>query len=140
MTGFDGPLLPNDWESLVPLVDQVLDAPAAHRASLLAELAGDNPARRAELVRLVAECERELPLLDRPAVERFDRLLGDEPALPLPAVLGGRYRIEREVGRGGMARVYLAQDLKHARQVAVKVIRPELAASLGRGVRGLRRE
>jgi serine/threonine-protein kinase len=50
----------------------------------------------------------------------------------MPEILGGRYRIEREVGRGGMARVYLAHDLKHSRSVAVKVIRPDLAASLGR--------
>ena len=50
----------------------------------------------------------------------------------MPDVLGGRYRIEREIGRGGMARVYLAHDIKHARNVAVKVIRPDLAASLGR--------
>ena len=45
--------------------------------------------------------------------------------------LADRYRIERELGAGGMATVYLAQDLKHHRQVAVKVLRPELAASLG---------
>jgi eukaryotic-like serine/threonine-protein kinase len=80
----------------------------------------------------VAECERELPLLERPAVERFGQLIGDGSAPPLPEVLGGRYRIERELGCGGMARVYLAQDLKHSRPVAIKVIRPELAATLGR--------
>jgi eukaryotic-like serine/threonine-protein kinase len=45
--------------------------------------------------------------------------------------LAGRYLIERELGRGGMALVFLAQDLKHHRQVAVKVLKPELAASLG---------
>ncbi|MEE8062237.1 MAG: serine/threonine-protein kinase [Gemmatimonadales bacterium] len=45
--------------------------------------------------------------------------------------LSARYRIERELGRGGMATVYLAEDLKHHRQVAIKVLRPELAASLG---------
>jgi eukaryotic-like serine/threonine-protein kinase len=50
----------------------------------------------------------------------------------LPDLLGGRYRITREIGHGGMARVYLAHDIKHARDVAVKVIRAELAASLGR--------
>jgi TolB-like protein len=42
-----------------------------------------------------------------------------------------RYRFERELGRGGMATVYLAQDVRHHRQVAVKVLRPELAATLG---------
>ncbi|HET8649877.1 MAG TPA: protein kinase [Gemmatimonadales bacterium] len=43
----------------------------------------------------------------------------------------GRYRIERELGAGGMATVYLAQDLRHDRRVAIKVLRPELAAVIG---------
>src|SRR5438034_173635 len=45
--------------------------------------------------------------------------------------LAGRYRVERELGAGGMATVYLAFDVKHHRKVAVKVLRPELAAALG---------
>jgi eukaryotic-like serine/threonine-protein kinase len=50
----------------------------------------------------------------------------------LPATtLAGRYRIERELGAGGMATVYLARDLKHDRHVAVKVLSPELAATVG---------
>jgi eukaryotic-like serine/threonine-protein kinase len=49
----------------------------------------------------------------------------------LRTALASRYRIVREVGRGGMAAVYLAEDLKHDRQVAVKVLRPEVAAALG---------
>jgi serine/threonine-protein kinase len=44
-------------------------------------------------------------------------------------ILSGRYRVDRELGTGGMATVYLAQDLKHQRIVAVKVLRPELAVS-----------
>ncbi len=49
----------------------------------------------------------------------------------LKAALAGRYAIEHELGSGGMATVYLAEDLKHHRKVAVKVFRPELAATLG---------
>jgi len=49
----------------------------------------------------------------------------------LRAALAGRYTIERELGYGGMATVYLADDVKHHRLVAVKVLRPELAASIG---------
>ena len=49
----------------------------------------------------------------------------------LAAALAGRYRIERELGAGGMATVYLAEDLKHDRKVAIKVLKPELAAVLG---------
>jgi eukaryotic-like serine/threonine-protein kinase len=54
--------------------------------------------------------------------EQFERLR---------AALASRYRIVREAGRGGMATVYLAEDLKHDRRVAVKVLRPELAVALG---------
>ena len=49
----------------------------------------------------------------------------------LQAALADRYRLDRELGQGGMATVYLAEDLKHHRKVAVKVLRPELAATLG---------
>ena len=53
------------------------------------------------------------------------------PPSPLAAALADRYRIERELGQGGMATVYLAHDLKHDRKVAIKVLRPELAAVIG---------
>ncbi len=49
----------------------------------------------------------------------------------LTAALADRYRLERELGAGGMATVYLAQDFKHDRKVAIKVLRPELAAVIG---------
>ena len=49
----------------------------------------------------------------------------------LSAALTDRYRLERELGQGGMATVYLAHDLRHERKVAIKVLRPELAAVIG---------
>ncbi len=49
----------------------------------------------------------------------------------LSTALAGRYKIERHLGEGGMATVYLAEDLKHERKVALKVLKPELAAVLG---------
>jgi Tol biopolymer transport system component len=57
-----------------------------------------------------------------PIPDRFDRL---------KEALAGRYTVLRELGGGGMATVYVAEDLRHHRKVAVKVLRPELAAALG---------
>jgi len=53
------------------------------------------------------------------------------PSPRLTTALSDRYRIERELGAGGMATVYLADDLRHGRKVAIKVLRPELAAVIG---------
>ncbi|HEU5050932.1 MAG TPA: protein kinase [Gemmatimonadales bacterium] len=49
----------------------------------------------------------------------------------LPRLIGERYRIERQLGQGGMATVYLAEDLRHERHVAIKVLKPDLAAVIG---------
>ena len=54
-----------------------------------------------------------------------------DPVARLNTALEGRYAIERELGEGGMATVYLADDLKHERKVALKVLKPELAAVVG---------
>jgi eukaryotic-like serine/threonine-protein kinase len=54
-----------------------------------------------------------------------------DPQTALDSGLAGKYRLERGVGAGGMATVYLAQDLRHNRKVAIKVLKPELAAHVG---------
>jgi len=124
-------ILPPNWDSLGPLVDAVLDEPPENRSALINQLCNGDPESQRELAKIVMECERELPLLDRPAAERFASLFQETDEPSLPPILGGRYVIDREVGRGGMARVFLAHDRKHARDVAVKVIRQDLAATLG---------
>jgi serine/threonine protein kinase/tetratricopeptide (TPR) repeat protein len=113
---------------LASMVDVLLDASPERRAAIIEELSAGDEARRLELERFLEECEREPTLLGRPAAERFAALL--DPA-DIPASLAGSYRLIRELGRGGMATVYLVHDLKHDRPVALKVLHRELAAALG---------
>ena len=90
---------------------------------------------------VIASAGARPPLTPRhtPGRSRQRRVLWlDRSKLQLPEIterlstaLADRYRIERRLGQGGMATVYLAEDLKHGRKVALKVLRPELAAVLG---------
>src|SRR4026207_195132 len=63
----------------------------------------------------------------------------EEKIPTLGGALSGRYNIEREIGRGASATVWLAEDIRHSRQVAIKLLKPELAAMLGpeRFLRGI---
>ena len=119
-----------NWSELASLIDALLDAAPEQRASLIAKLSGGDPVRRSELERLLAECELEPSLFSRPAAERFAALFDDDVAR-FPEALADRYRLTTQLGRGGMATVYLARDLKHARDVAVKVVHPVVASALG---------
>ncbi|MFL5562626.1 MAG: protein kinase domain-containing protein [Gemmatimonadaceae bacterium] len=120
-----------EWRRIESLVDTLLDAPPERRAALLTELSDGDDTRRSQLERLLAGCDEGFPLLDRPAVDRFAAVFSDEPS-PLPELISERYRILREAGRGGMAIVYVGRDLRHGRDVAVKVVRPELTTASGR--------
>ena len=71
-------LLPRDWRELAPLVDRLLDTPADQRSLILAEMTGGDTGRRAALERLLADCERESSVLDRPVFEVFPELLRDD--------------------------------------------------------------
>lgn len=121
---------PGNWSEIASLIDALLDAAPERRAALIEELSAGDEVRRSELERLLAECELESPLFSRPAAERFAALFGDDVA-HFPEALAERYRLTTRLGRGGMATVYLARDLKHARDVAVKVMHPFVASALG---------
>jgi len=62
--------------------------------------------------------------------DRSVDVIGD-PRMRPNSSLGGRYRLEREIGRGGMAIVFLADDLKHHRRVALKILQPDVANAIG---------
>jgi serine/threonine protein kinase/tetratricopeptide (TPR) repeat protein len=128
---------PERWLQLKGVVQQALDTPPAERAALLERVCGSDLALRREAETLLAAAGTLGDFLDASPVVHLAELAAAHDAPPLTerlsTALAGRYVIEREIGRGGMATVFLARDLRHDRPVALKVLSPELAAVMGPG-------
>ena len=120
--------------SCLTVFDAVVDLPTDEQLPELDRIAGADADLREEVLSLLQAHRRPSGILDVPVA----RLADPEPAGgPRPAadfMPGhiGPWSIVRPIGRGGMATVYLAEDPRHARTIAVKVLHPEQAATLGR--------
>jgi len=126
------------WLRLEPLVDAALDLAPDQRPAFYAEVASNRPELLAHLESFLRRVEDEDELFDSAAAERFAALLDGEPVprlavdvLPqLQASLDTAYTVERELGGGGMSRVFLAREVGLGRRVVIKVLTPELAAGI----------
>ncbi len=117
------------WLRLSALYDEAESVPRAERRLWLAERCADDAAMLDELTKMLDAADVTGPL--------------DAPPHPLPsagapiterlgAALAGRYRLIEEIAQGGMGAIYRAHELKHKRDVILKVLRPEVGVSLGR--------
>jgi eukaryotic-like serine/threonine-protein kinase len=132
---------PGRWTAVNDIVDTVLDLPPADRAEYVARACANDEALRRDVERLLDACARSAGFLNEsvgafaaPLIEGHARRAADDEAAVLRRIaeeLRDRYAVQRELGRGGMAVVYLARDVRHRRDVALKLLRPELAAALG---------
>ena len=119
------------------VVDLALDVEAAARPELLERTCSGDPALRGEVERLLAAAARAADFLDQPVADRR-RAAGVVGRTPGVSGAGSGdplrppYEVKGLLGRGGMATVYLAEDHKHHRMVAVKVFDPEVGPAIGR--------
>src|SRR5262245_10499484 len=118
------------WRTTEPILHAALELPQEQRRAYVCAAGASNAELLVEVEQLLAAHDVPVLDVDTPAIQRFAGLL-DEERLHPPEILGGRYKLGEMLGRGGMATVFLADDLRHERQVAVKVLHADLAAVLG---------
>jgi serine/threonine protein kinase/Tol biopolymer transport system component len=111
---------PERWRKIKELFHDALERPAEERAAFLAR-AGDEQLR-AQVEQMLAADARENLIVDQPAIEGVAQLFEAEKTEAIAGRMFGHYRVEGEIGRGGMGRVYLAQDLRLQRPVALKLL------------------
>jgi eukaryotic-like serine/threonine-protein kinase len=119
----------NRWPEIEQLVDQLLELPEGEREAFLASQCTDDADLRKLVERLMGGIRSaEKDFLSSPAS------LPEAAVMPWKVEPGhtlGAYRLIREIGRGGMAKVYLARDTRHDRDVALKVLHPDIAIVVG---------
>ena len=125
-------MTPERWRAVDAILQLALASDPAHRDAIVADACEGDLALRAEVSSLLAaERDASEDFLERPAGESLHLTESVPLAERISRALEGRYEIEREIARGGMATVYLARDLRHGRRVAIKVLRDEIAATIG---------
>lgn len=121
-------LTPDQWRRARELFERALDEQPADLDAWLARQVTADEAVRAEVGSLLQHHTDAGAFLSQPVADRLAALLEDRPPLAAGQVIGS-YTIVREIGRGGMGRVYLATDARLGRTLALKALAPELARS-----------
>jgi hypothetical protein len=126
---------PSEWARARELFEAALKQRVSRRAAFLEEACGDDPVVRAEVLSLLAAHDTAADFIEAPAYELAADLLADDPPESLDGRTLGPYLIRHEIGRGGMGVVYLADDTRLSRRVALKAIAPGAGSDAKRRAR-----
>jgi serine/threonine protein kinase/tetratricopeptide (TPR) repeat protein len=118
------------WQEVVALFERALEHTPEERVRFLDEISRTDPALRERVEAMLRADSAQHPLLDATSGQ-VGSVVGRTPAAKLEGTRIGPYEVVREVGRGGMATVYLAEDPRHNRSVAVKLLHVDASSLVG---------
>ncbi|MCP3963877.1 MAG: serine/threonine protein kinase [bacterium] len=118
-------MTPERWQRIKDLFEQAAELQDDERAAFLSRECGGDADLRVEVEALIKSDEQDGTLLDTPVADVLEGILAAEAATPAAGRRFGPYRVEREIGRGGMAVIYTAvrDDDQYRKQVAIKLIK-----------------